>query len=434
MTNRITIEVWPIAKLVPYARAMRRNDDAVDRMVATIQEFGFRLPLLIRGDGEIVDGHLRLKAARKLGFAELPVIVCDDWTAAQVKAFRLAVNRSATWAQWDWNLVAQEIADLKLLDFDLTLTGFDGLEIDKLLLQLNSPDGDDLTAIDVPAPVSVRGDLWLCGEHRILCGDATSASDVAILFGPACPELMVTDPPYGVDYDPGWREEAGLGKQRQTGRVLNDDRVDWSDAYKLFSGNVAYVWHAGIYPGEVANSLLTSGFSVRAQIIWAKQHFAMSRGHYHWQHEPCWYAVRTGCSGNWRGGRKESTLWEVSNLNPFGASQAEDAITGHGTQKPVELMRRPILNHTEKGAVVYDPFLGSGSTLIAAETVERTCYGLEISPSYVDSIVLRWQKLTGKNVVLEADRQTFEEVRASRSRQARTPPVVDGTGALDAAA
>lgn len=154
--NQIKIEVWPIAKLVPYARAMRRNDDAVDRMVATIQEFSFRLPLLIRGDGEIVDGHLRLKAARKLGFAELPVIVCDDWTAAQVKAFRLAVNRSATWAQWDWNLVAQEIADLKLLDFDLTLTGFDGLEIDKLLLQLNSPDGDDFTDIDVQAPVSCQ--------------------------------------------------------------------------------------------------------------------------------------------------------------------------------------------------------------------------------------------------------------------------------------
>ena len=427
--KKIEIQTWPTAKLIPYARALRRNDDAVDRMVAAFKEFKLILPLLLRSDGEIVDGHLRLKAARKLQLTEVPVILCDDWTPAQVKAFRLVVNRSATWATWDWDKVAEEIADLQNLNFDLSLTGFDGLEIDKLLLQFGGPDSDELHPPIDSDPVSALQDLWICGEHRILCGDATSASDVGKLFGKSEPELMVTDPPYGVNYDPAWREEAGLGKQRQTGRVSNDDRFDWSEAFQLFGGSVAYVWHAGIYAGEVASSLAASGFGIRAQIVWAKQHFAMSRGHYHWQHEPCWYAVRTGCSANWRGGRKESTLWEVSNLNPFGAGPSgetiEDPVTGHGTQKPVELMRRPILNHTEKRGIVYDPFLGSGSTLIAAESVDRICYGIEISAHYVDTVIERWQIATGKQAVLEAGGKTFDETRAARDTRRTTEAVVN---------
>lgn len=421
MIFKTHIQLWPIERLLPYARTLRRNDDAVDRMVAAIQEFQFVVPLLVRGDGEIVDGHLRLKAARKLGLAEVPVIVCDEWTPAQVKAFRLMVNRSSTWAKWDWEGIAQELADLQLLSFDLALTGFDQLEIDKLLLKSREDDDGPM----VPrgsTPVTAAGDLWVCGEHRVLCGDSTSAPDVGGLLAGVTPELMVTDPPYGVEYDPAWREEAGLGTQRQTGKVVNDDRVDWAAAYKLFGGNVAYVWHAGIYAGEVAGSLAASGFQIRAQIVWAKQHFAMSRGHYHWQHEPCWYAVREGRPASWRGGRKESTVWNLANLNPFGAAAAgdadENAATGHGTQKPVELMRRPILNHTEKGAVIYDPFLGSGSTLMAADSVGRICFGIEISPLYVDAVIERWQRATGKQAVLETGGGTFDEVRVERSGRA----------------
>ncbi len=411
--NFTQIELWPVERLVPHVRALRKNDHAVDRMVALISEFGFKLPLLIRGDGALVDGHLRLKAAQKLKLTEVPVLLCDEWTETQVKAFRLAVNRSATWADWDWDLVAQEIAELQHSGLDLALTGFDPGEIDRLLSQL-AIDDEPPVAVTHSEPVSRLGDLWMCGEHRLLCGDATSSSDVDLLLQQAKPQLMLTDPPYGVQYDPMWREEAGLGKQRQTGIVVNDDRVDWSLAYELFPGDVAYVWHAGIYAGEVASSLAAAGFEIRTQIIWAKQHFAMSRGHYHWQHEPCWYAVRKGQSANWRGGRKESTLWEVSNLNPFGAGEAEDAVTGHSTQKPVELMRRPMLNHTEEGDSIYDPFLGSGSTLIAAERGSRLCYGLEISPAYVDMSVLRWQNLTGRPAMLEGSGKSFEEVAVDR--------------------
>jgi DNA modification methylase len=382
-------------------------------MADSINQFGFKIPILARSNGEVVDGHLRLKAAAKLGIERVPVILCDEWSESQVKAFRLLVNRSATWADWNLETVALEIGELKDLDFDLNLTGFDRLEIDRFLLGdlENEPEGE------VPEPsqevVTRPGDLWICGPHRILCGDATSAGDVGRVLGSAIPLLMVSDPPYGVQYDPMWRERAGLGEQRQTGTVANDDRVDWVEAYRLFPGDVAYVWHAGLHAGEVAAALESVGLHIRSQIIWAKQNFALSRGDYHWQHEPCWYAVREGKTANWSGDRTQSTLWQVANLNPVGGSRDEEA-TGHGTQKPVELMRRPILNHTDRGDIVYDPFLGSGSTLIAAEATGRVCYGLDIDARYVDVIVSRWQKLTGQQAMLEGDGRGFTEISAER--------------------
>jgi DNA modification methylase len=175
---------------------------------------------------------------------------------------------------------------------------------------------------------------------------------------------------------------------------------------------VAYVWHAGVHAAEVAAGLEAAGFRIRAQIIWSKQHFALGRGDYHWQHEPCHYAVRDGKSSNWCGDRTQSTVWQIVNMNPFGGSKEEPS--GHGTQKPVELMRRPILNNTVRGDTVYDPFLGSGTTLIAATSTDRICLGLEIDPRYVDVIVRRWQKFTGQAAVLETDGSTFDEMAAER--------------------
>jgi DNA modification methylase len=409
----VEIHVLSISKLVPYSRNLRKNDHAVDQMVASIQQFGFKIPILTRSDGVVVDGDLRLKAARKLGMTEVPVILCDEWSDAQVKAFRLMANRSASWAEWDLDLVALEIEDLKAADFDLSLTGFDAFEIDEILFGDQEKKEEDVVPEPPAEAVTRTGDLWLCGSHRVLCGDATSPDAIAILFGSIKPALMITDPPYGVEYDPQWRERAGLGRPRQSGTVPNDDQVDWTAAYRLFTGDVAYVWHAGLHAAEVARGLETADFRIRSQIIWAKQHFALSRGDYHWQHEPCWYAVREGKTSNWNGDRTQSTLWQVANLNPVGGS-IDDAVTGHGTQKPVELMRRPILNHTERGGVIYDPFLGSGTTLIAAERSDRVCCGLDIDQRYVDVIVKRWQQLTGKSAVLEADNRSFDQVAAER--------------------
>jgi DNA modification methylase len=410
-TTQLHLEYRRIADLVPYERKLRKHDRDIGRMRASIREFGCRIPILIRRN-KIVDGHLRIKAAAKEGLTEVPVILCDDWTDDQVKAFRLMVNRSASWADFDLNLVALEIQELKGLDFDLDLTGFDRIEIDKFLFV--DPKLAEL-APDPPAePVTRPGDLWLLDSHRVLCGDATSPEATGRLLQSATPGLMVTDPSYGVKYDPTWRERAGLGRLRQTGSVPNDDRADWSQAYKLFPGNVGYVWHAGVHAAEVATGLEAAGFRIRAQIIWAKQHFALGRGDFHWQHEPAWYFVREGKPSNWCGDRKQSTLWEVANLNPFGGGTGEEPITGHGTQKPVELMRRPILNNSRRGDQVYDPFLGSGTTLIAAELTDRICYGLDIDPHYVDVIVTRWQKLTGKQATLDSDGRTFDEIAEER--------------------
>ena len=407
------LDQWSLTRLKPYCRNLRKNDDAVEKMVASINTYGFKIPILARSNGEVIDGHLRLKAAQKAGIEEVPVILCDEWSEEKVKAFRLLVNRSATWADFDDALVALELGDLKALDFDLSLTGFDMREIDEFLFgDLAGEKDEEVPAVPEHA-VTRAGDLWILGRHRVLCGDATSAAGVERLFGSASPVLMVTDPPYGVDYDPGWRDRAGLGKPRQSGVVANDDRVDWTAAYQLFPGNVAYVWHAGVHGSEVAAGLEAAGFRIRAQIVWAKQHFALSRGDYHWQHEPCWYAVREGKSSGWSGDRTQSTLWQVANLNPFGGS--EETATGHGTQKPLDLMRRPMLNNSARGAIIYDPFLGSGTTLIAAETTDRNCYGLDIDPRYVDVVIRRWQQNTGKSAVLESEGRSFDEVAGDRT-------------------
>jgi DNA modification methylase len=416
--NDLKVCWWLIAKVIPYSRNSRKIPErAIDKVAASIKEFGWRQAIVVDKDGVIICGHTRLLAAQKLGLKQVPVHVADNLTPAQVKAYRLMDNRSHEETDWDVDLLGPELEELRGLDFDLELTGFDQHEIDDFLAD---PELDDRANVAPPVPdrpVTKPGDLWLCGKHRVICGDATVAADVFRLCGATAPFLMVTDPPYGVNYDPMWREVAGLGEQRQTGKVANDDQADWKAAYKLFHGDVAYVWHAGIHAGEVAAGLEATGFEIRAQLIWSKQHFAMSRGHYHWRHEPCWYGVRKGKRSNWRGDRTQSTIWEVPNLNPMGGDRNEKA-TGHGTQKPVELMRRPILNHTKRGEVVYDPFLGSGTTMVAAELTERICYGIDIDPQYVDVAVLRWQDFTGKSATLEGDGRTFEQIKAERAGKA----------------
>lgn len=418
--TEMLVESWPIEKPIEYARNARMiTQSAIDKVAASIQEFGFRQPLVLDKEGVIVVGHVRLRAAKKLGLTEVPVHVAANLNPAQVKAYRLMDNRSHEEVEWDMAMLGAELLELRDLDMDMVLTGFEGRELDSLL---RDPAEDEKADEAPPLPdiaVSRLGDLWLLGDqplqHRVLCGDATSPEAVRKLLGDEKPHLMVTDPPYGVSLEPEWREQVGLNPStRQGGKVANDDRVDWSAAYSLFPGDVAYVWHAGVHAAEVARSLHSCEFQIRAQIIWKKQHFAISRGAYHWGHEPCWYGVRKGRAAHWRGDRTQSTVWDVANLNPFGGKiDAENELTGHGTQKPVELMRRPILNHTERGEAVYEPFLGSGTTLAAADLTGRVCYGLELDPKYVDVVVQRWQNLTGRRAVLE-NGASFEEIRQVR--------------------
>lgn len=251
--------------------------------------------------------------------------------------------------------------------------------------------------------------MWLLGGHRLRCGDSTKKDEVNALLKTDVPLLMVTDPPYGVEYDPKWRAQAGVNKnQKKLGKVLNDDRADWSEAWALFPGDVAYVWHADRRASEVHASLQSADFELRCQIIWAKDRMVLSRGAYHFQHEPCWYAVRVGKTATWQGDRSQTTLWQIP--------AREDGGLGHGTQKPVECMKRPIVNHTVADDFVYEPFSGSGTTIIAAETTGRRCLAMELHPQYVDLAVRRWQTFTGKEAVLEGSGQTFAELSKPGAR------------------
>jgi DNA modification methylase len=348
-----------------------------------------------------------------MGLDEVPTMVARGWSEAQKRAYVIADNKLTENGGWDDALLRVELQDLEAMGFDALLTGFTAAEI-KAMGTVGKTDSDEVP--EAPAiAVSKPGDVWMLGEHRLLCGDATSAADVALALGGSAPHLMVTDPPYGVDYDPDWRNRApniGWSRSRSIGTVENDARSDWRDAWALFSGDVVYAWHP---PGAMQVShfeaLVATGFEIRMQIIWAKPHFPIGRGNYHVQHEPCWYAVRKGNTAHWQGDRKQTTLWEIANRTAFkgGMDGVEDNWSGHSTQKPVECMRRPIENNSAGGDAVYDPFVGSGTTIIAAEMTGRACRALEINPAYVDVAVLRWQNFTGDVATLEATGYPFPQ-------------------------
>jgi len=400
----------PLERLIPYARNPRKNDSAIATVAASLKEFGWRQPIVVDEEMVILAGHTRLEAARQLGLSTAPVHVARGLTPAQARAYRLMDNRASENAEWDEALLGLELGDLQGDGFDLGLTGFDDAELNRLLAALgdeaDAREGED----DVPEtpadPVSRPGDLWILGNHRLLCGDSTVATDVERVLGGVAPLLMVSDPPYGVEYDPGWRNKAGAAATKRTGKVLNDDRADWREAWALFPGDVAYVWHGALHAATVIESLEAAGFTIRSQIIWAKERLVLSRGDYHWQHEPCAYSVRKGGKGHWAGDRKQTTLWRIP-------SRDQDADTIHGTQKPVECMRRPILNNSSPGQAVYEPFMGSGTTLIAAETTGRVCYGIELNPAYVDVAVERWQQFTGKAAMLDGSGERFADLKAA---------------------
>ena len=404
------VERRPIEELVPYAHNARTHSDAqVDQIATSIREWGWTTPVLVTADGTIIAGHGRVLAARKLGLVDVPVMVAMGWSKAQIKAYVLADNKLALNAGWDEEVLALELAELAEIDFDVGLIGFSDAELLRLSASevgLTDPDEAPEPSAN---PVSRTGDVWLLGRHRLLCGDSTAVPDVRKVLGQVQPHLMVTDPPYGVEYDPGWRKQAGLKRDdRKLGKVANDDRADWREAWALFPGSVAYVWHAGRYASTVQDSLAAVGFDVRSQIIWAKDRFALSRGHYHWQHEPCWYAVRNG-PASWSGDRRQSTLWQI----PAREGQGFE----HGTQKPVECMRRPIENNSSPGQAVYEPFSGSGTTIIAAEMTGRSCHAIELLPQYVDVAVQRWQAFTGRIAKLESTGQSFADVAAERQTE-----------------
>lgn len=409
-----TVERRKVADLIPYARNARTHSEAqVRQIAASIDEWGWTSPILVDEKNSIIAGHGRLMAADKLGLKDVPVMVATGWTEAQKKAYILADNQLALNAGWDSELLKVELQELDGLDFDLDLIGFGEDFLADMLIDGNEglTDPDEIPDVQDEA-VSKLGDVWILDKHRIVCGDSTDADTVDKCLNGVAPHLMVTDPPYGVEYDAGWRSKAMPVKNdegrwteadgRAKGKVENDDKADWREAWALFPGDVCYVWHAGNMAHIVAESLLACDLDIRSQIIWSKSQFVIGRGDYHPHHEPCWYAVRKGRKGHYSGDRKQSTIWNID--------KPRKSETGHSTQKPVECMRRPIVNNSSPGQAIYEPFSGSGTTIIACEMEGRACHAIELSPAYVDVAIRRWQEFSGNDAILEGDGRCFAEV------------------------
>jgi len=407
-TSGLTVKQTAIDKVIPYASNARiHSDEQVAQIAASIKAFGFNNPVLLDGDNGIIAGHGRLLAARKLGMKKVPTIELAHLTETQRKAYIIADNKLALNAGWDMDLLSLEMGALDDEGFDLSLIGFNDGELANIFIDKTEglTDPDDVP--DLPDdPVTKEGDVWLLGKHRLCCGSSTVETHVAALLGDVKPHLMVTDPPYGVDYDPAWRQQCGVNKSgpgTATGVVLNDDNADWTEAWALFPGDVAYVWHSGLHATTVADSLMSNDFIIRAQIIWNKSRMLLGRGDYHWKHEPCLYAVKKNKKGHYAGGRKQTTVWDID--KPMKSE------TGHSTQKPVECMKRPIENNSSPGQAVYEPFSGSGTTIIAGEMTGRCIYAMEISPAYVDMAVKRWQDFTGETAIKEDSGEFFPTIK-----------------------
>ena len=369
-------------------------------LVGVLEKVGIVTPLLAyysdRAGGALtlIDGHLRLEMG---GVWPCTIVNLSDEEADYVL---LTHDPLTAMAYGDPELLEDLLRSVEV-DEEAVKSMLEGLarEVGVNLDEVEMADAEvDINEADALGEKwgVLRGDVWECGSkrHRLMCGDSTSEEDVEVLLGMECPILMVTDPPYGVEYDPGWRNDAAEAgwlayAPRRVGEVKNDDRVDWSAAYKLFPGDVAYTWSPG---GDLliatGAALQEADFQIRNQIIWKKPHFPIGRGHYTYQHEPCWYAVKKGAKAHWIGDARASTVWEVAlDKNVEG---------GHSTQKPLECMSRPMRNHAGD---VYDPFMGSGTSLIAAEGVGRRCFGMEIDPGYVGVALERFFKTTGVSPV-----------------------------------
>ena len=404
------IEQVKLDALIPYARNSRTHSDAqVAQIAASIKEFGFTNPVLIDETGSIIAGHGRVMAARKLAIADVPSIRLTHLTEAQKKAYVIADNKLALNAGWDDEMLAVELTDLKDMGFDLDLTGFSTDEIEALLAPTGTEGLTDEDAVpEVPeAPVTVLGDVWLLGKHRVMCGDSTSIDAVEKLMDGQKAALMQTDPPYGIAYVKNAKSK-GQGKQHVD--IENDDldgeklqefleEVIRSALPSLNDDAAYYLWHPMLTQGTffAAAAAAAADILIHRQIIWCKPSLVFGRGDYHWQHELCFYGWRRGNKPPFYGPRNQTTLWKIG----------RETNKSHPTAKPVELWNAPIENHTKPGMVLYEPFSGSGSQIIAAEKLGRKCYAMELSPQYVDLTVQRWQEFTGQTATLESNGKPF---------------------------
>ena len=399
-----------VEDLIPYARNARVHSDAqVAEIAASITEYGWTNPILLDGENGIIAGHGRLMAARKLGMDTVPTIDIIGLSNAQKRALILADNKMALNASWDTELLKIELSDLMGGGDKDFITGFSQEEIDTLLGQFD-PESEVEEEDELPEPpsepTSEPGDLWILGEHRLLCGDSTMPDDVARLMGDERADLWLTDPPYNVAYTGGTKDAL---------TIQNDDMDDESfrqflgAAYAaadsvLKEGASFYIWHADLEGYNFRGACRDVGWKVRECLIWVKNAFVMGRQDYQWKHEPCLYGWKDGASHNWYSDRSQSTVLEFNKPNRNGE---------HPTMKPVELFRYLVGNSTIRNGVVLDSFGGSGTTLIACEDIGRRARLLELDPAYCDVIIKRWQKFSGKKAVRESDGAFFDDLEGA---------------------
>jgi DNA modification methylase len=422
---KLKVEYWPIGRVLSYARNSRLHSDAqIEAIAASIKEFGFVNPCLVDDDGVLIAGHGRVLAMRKLERDAVPVIRLGHLTELQAKALRIADNQLPTLATWDADMLRMELTDLQAAGYEMPLLGFDDVQL--VSFMANVPTGQDPEATPEPPekPISRAGDLWQLGKHRLLCGDSTNGEDVKRLLGGDIPKLLVTDPPYGVSFERGkfvGRKKAAKGQvfapiagDELRGKALTDFIAKvinnaFEDRYGVF-----YLWSAFHEGYSIYAGMADAGIKIQSQLIWKKTPFVIGRADYHWQHEVCWYGFK-GANHPWYGGRDKGTVWDIPK-----AQKMEN----HPTQKPIDCMRIPIENSSQPGEWVYEPFAGSGTTIVACEMVNRCCLAVELSPAYVDVCVQRWQTFAKAEAVLAGDGRTFAEVSKARKRA----PVVS-TGA-----
>ncbi len=404
----------PVESLVPYARNPRNNTAAIDAVKASIAEFGFRQPIVVDEKMVVIVGHTRLEAAKALGLTTVPVHVAEGLTPAQAKAYRLMDNRSHENAEWDDELLRLEFGDLRLDDFDLALTGFVSDELDKLLgaeQVAGLTDPDEAPAVP-EMPVSKPGDLWILGNHRVLCGDATVMTDVEKLMDGQLADMAFCDAPYNVDYANATRNKT-IAKDR---RILNDALGDGFYQFLYDTCvNLLMVTKGACYMSMSSSELNTlqrafkeAGGKWSTFIIWAKNTFTLGRADYQRQYEPILYGWKQGADHFWCGARDQGDVWFVDK------PRVNDL---HPTMKPVELVERAITNSSKSRDIVLDLFGGSGTTLIAAERTGRSARLMELDPKYADVIVERWQNVTGQAAVLDGEDRTYEDLKAARGKR-----------------
>jgi DNA modification methylase len=418
----LSIEYRPVDSLVPYIRNARtHSDEQVAQIAASIVEFGWANPILVDGANGVMAGHGRLMAARKLGLTEVPVIELAHLTETQKRAYILTDNKLAEKAGWDEELLSLELADLKLADFDLGLTGFDPDELEDLLADPDT-DSSGLTDDDaVPEvtehPISRLGDVWLLGDHKLLCGDATDADVYVTLLGDELVDMVFTDPPYNVNYANSAKDKL-RGKNRP---ILNDNLGQSFQGFlETACSNLLGVTKGAVYIAMSSSELDTLQSAFRSAggkwstfIIWAKNTFTLGRSDYQRQYEPILYGWRDGVDHYWCGARDQGDVWLVNKL-------VKNDL--HPTMKPVELVERAVRNSSKTRDIVLDPFGGSGSTLIACEKSGRRARLIELDPKYVDVIIRRWQDYSGHKAVRLADGRHFDDLTENTA-----PPQLDAT-------